>query len=118
MAVEDAGEAEAADDVLSLSLEQQRARLGLQPLSAEGRGALERAISQKTPPALRLEEVLKLGVQLGADVLCSDEFDAWARALARMDAITYCVRLIEAQILAGNSGAGMMLPDAALEIDL
>ncbi len=116
--VENAGQPEAADDLSTLSFEQQRARIGLRPLAAEGRRALEGAIAQKTPPALRLEEVLKLGVQLGADVLSSEELDAWARALARMDAITYCVRLIEAQILAGNAGAGMMLPDAALEIDL
>lgn len=118
MAIEDAGEAEAIDQVPPLSFEQKRARIGLRPLTSDGRFALESAISQNTPAALRLQEVLALGVELGADVLSLEEVDAWTRALARMDAIAYCVRLIEAQILAGNAGTGMMLPDTALEVDL
>lgn len=118
MAAGDAGSTGTVDDIPPLSLEQKRSRLGLRPLPPEGRLALEGAIDQATPAASRLEEVLTLGLQLGADVISPEEVEAWTRALARMDAIAYCVRLIEAQILAGNTGLGMMLPDATLEVDL
>jgi hypothetical protein len=109
---------ELSEPAVTLSLEQKRARLGLRPLPSEGRDALEGAMSRSTPAASRLAEVLELGVTLGADVLSSEEVDAWTRALARIDALAYCVRLIEAQILAGNEGLGMMLPDTTLEVDL
>jgi hypothetical protein len=118
MVGDSADETEAADNVPLLSFEQRRARLGLRPLASDERSALEWAISQQTPAAARLEEMLKLGAELGADILSSEEVDAWTRALARMDAIAYCVRLVEAQILVGNVGTGMMLPDSELEVDL
>ncbi len=118
MTTEDAGKAGPGETPAPLSLEQKRARLGLRPLPADGRDALEQAMSRSTPAASRLEEVLELGMALGADILSAEEVDAWTRALARIDALAYCVRLIEAQILAGNEGLGMMLPDTALEVDL
>lgn len=41
-----------------------------------------------------------------------DDFAAWTAACQRL--IVYALRLIEAQLAAGNSGPGMLLPDKDL----
>jgi hypothetical protein len=119
MSIEYGGDGEAATvEGLSVDrLERQRRNLGLTALTAEGRLAIEWALAQQTPPATRLATLLELGEQLGSLVLPSADLDAWGRALARIDALAFSARLIEAQIVAGNTGAGLMLPDPSLVLD-
>ena len=105
------------DEVPTADLERRRAHLGLAPLTREGRAAIDAAMSRNTPAAMRFRQLLALAERLGADFLPSDDLGAWGRALAEIDALAYCTRLIEAQIMAGNVGPGILLPDARLEIE-
>lgn len=98
-------------------IERRRRMLGLPPLTPEAHLALEWALSQQTPGALRLQRLLEFGEQLGSLELPSADLDAWGEALARIDALAYGARLIEAQIIAGNTGIGIMLPDRTLDIE-
>lgn len=93
-------------------LERTRAYLGLAPLPREGRLRIEAAIAAQTPAGLRLEDLLAFGEELGAQMnVMADDIDAWGGSYRRLDALGYAVRLVEAQILAGNTGSGIMLPD-------
>ena len=105
------------DEPPGAGLERRRAHLGLAPLAPEGRAAIDAAILRNTPAAMRFQQLLALAERLGADFLPSDDLGAWGRALAEIDALAYCTRLIEAQIMAGNVGPGILLPDARLEIE-
>lgn len=111
------GEAVIAEGLSLERLERQRRNLGLAALPPEGRIAVEWALAQQTLPATRLATLLELGEQLGSLVLPSADIDAWGRALARIDALAFSVRLIEAQIVAGNTGPGIMLPDPTVVLE-
>ena len=108
---------EEADESSSTDFDRGRGRLGLTPLTPEGRTAIDWAISQNTPAAARLQQLLEIAKRLGAGLLPSDDLNAWGSALADVDTLGYCARLIEAQIIAGNVGQGILLPDAHLEIE-
>jgi hypothetical protein len=45
-----------------------------------------------------------------------DNFEVWGAVCQRLDAIAYALRLVEAQLIAGNTGPGMLLPDKDLLI--
>ena len=95
-------------------LESRRSILGLAPLPLEGQRAVEAAIAARTPAGVRFENLLAIGEELGARVLPTDDFDRWATACQRLDAMAYALRLLEAQVIAGNTGAGLLLPDRDL----
>jgi hypothetical protein len=98
-------------------LERTRAYLGLAPLPREGRLKIEAAIAMQTPSGMRLEDLLALGEELGALMnVMADDVDAWGGSYRRLDALGYAVRLVEAQIIAGNTGPGIMLPDPDLTV--
>lgn len=94
-------------------IDARRSRLGLTSLTDAGRTAITRAIASRTPVGIRYETLLTIGEEIDAAVPAED-FAAWAAACQRLDSIAYALRLIEAQLAAGNSGPGMLLPDKDL----
>ena len=94
-------------------IEARRSRLGLMSLTSTAREAIATAIANRTPAGVRFETLLTIGEEIDAAVP-ADDFAAWAAACQRLDAIAYALRLMEAQLAAGNSGPGMMLPDKDL----
>jgi hypothetical protein len=94
-------------------IEARRSRLGLMSLTSAARQAIAAAITNGTPAGVRFETLLTIGEEIDAAVP-ADDFAAWAAACQRLDSIAYALRLIEAQLAAGNSGPGMLLPDKDL----
>ena len=94
-------------------IEARRSRLGLMSLTSSARKTIAAAIANRTPAGVRFETLLTIGEEIDAAVPV-DDFAAWAAACQRLDSIAYAVRLIEAQLAAGNSGPGMLLPDKDL----
>jgi hypothetical protein len=97
-------------------LERQRRGVGLAPLPLSGRHVIEEAIADETPAGVRLAELLDLGEEVSARMAPDADFDSWGGLYRRLDALAYAIRLMEAQIVAGNTGAGMMLPNPDLEV--
>ena len=91
-----------------------RSRLGLMALPPEGRVALEAAVAAQTPAGMRFETLLAIGEEIDAHVVPVDDFERWATMCQRLDAVGYALRLVEAQLIAGNTGPGMLLPDKDL----
>ena len=96
-------------------IDARRSRLGLTPLTSAARTAIAAAVASRTPCGIRFESLLTIGEEIDASV-AADDFAAWAAACQRLDSIAYALRLIEAQLAAGNSGPGMLLPDKDLLI--
>jgi hypothetical protein len=94
-------------------IEARRSRLGLMSLTSAARAAIAAAIANRTPAGIRFETLLAIGEEIDAAVP-ADDFAAWAAACQRLESIAYALRLIEAQLAAGNSGPGMLLPDKDL----
>jgi hypothetical protein len=94
-------------------IDARRSRLGLTSLTAAARAAITAAIARRTPAGIRFETLLTIGEEIDAAVP-ADDFAAWAAACQRLESIAYALRLIEAQLAAGNSGPGMLLPDKYL----
>ena len=94
-------------------IEARRSRLGLTSLTSAAREAISTAIANRTPAGVRFETLLTIGEEIDAAVP-ADDFAAWAAACQRLDSIAYALRLIEAQLAAGNNGPGMLLPDKDL----
>lgn len=94
-------------------IDARRSRLGLMSLTTAARAAITAAIADRTPAGIRFETLLTIGEEIDAAVP-ADDFTAWAAACQRLDSIAYALRLIEAQLAAGNSGPGMLLPDKDL----
>jgi hypothetical protein len=94
-------------------IDARRSRLGLTSLTAAARAAITAAIARRTPAGIRFETLLTIGEEIDAAVP-ADDFAAWAAACQRLESIAYALRLIEAQLAAGNSGPGMLLPDKDL----
>jgi hypothetical protein len=95
-------------------IDMRRSRLGLRALPPEGRVVVEAAIAAQTPAGVRVQNLLAIGAEIDAQAVSNDNFDMWVTVCQRLDAIAYAVRLVEAQLIAGNSGAGMLLPDKDL----
>jgi RecB family exonuclease len=97
-------------------LQRERSILGLPPLPEDGLSRVAEAVARDTAAGTTLAALLALGRELGEETAPGDDVAAWAASLRRLDALAYAVRLVEAQIFAGNSGDGIMLPDARLVI--
>jgi hypothetical protein len=95
-------------------IDMRRSRLGLRALPPEGRVVVEAAIAAQTPAGIRFQNLLAIGAEIDAQAVSNDNFDVWVTVCQRLDAIAYAVRLVEAQLIAGNTGAGMLLPDRDL----
>jgi hypothetical protein len=112
MLEQDVGAAEGDD----LQIDVRRSRLGLRALPQEGRRAVAAAVAARTPAGTRFESLLAIGEEIDAQIVPLDNFEVWATVCQRLDAIAYALRLIEAQLIAGNTGPGMLLPDKDLVI--
>jgi hypothetical protein len=110
MLEQDVGERESG----GREIDGRRSRLGLMTLPLEGRLAIEAAIAGRTPAGIRFETLLTIGEEIDGQVVPADSFEAWATVCQRLDAIAYALRLIEAQLIAGNTGPGLLLPDKDL----
>jgi hypothetical protein len=95
-------------------IDMRRSRLGLRALPPEGRVVVEAAIAAQTPAGVRVQNLLAIGAEIDAQAVSNDNFDMWVTVCQRLDAIAYAVRLVEAQLIAGNTGEGMLLPDRDL----
>ena len=112
--VDDCANGHHADDA-GREIDALRSRLGLMSLTSAARTAIIAAITNGTPAGIRFETLLTIGEEIDAAVP-ADDFTAWAAACQRLDSIAYALRLVEAQLAAGNSGPGMLLPDKDLLI--
>jgi hypothetical protein len=112
------GEAEAEqgpEDARVLALAARRSLVGLPPLPPEGLGTIAASLAAETPLGRYLDRLLALGEEIGG-AAPADDFAAWAAAAQRLEALAYALRLIEAQIIAGNHGPGLLLPDRNLYV--
>ncbi len=110
MLQQDVGECESGDRQIDV----RRSRLGLMALPREGRLMVAAAIAARTPAGIRFENLLAIGEEIDAQVVPVDNFEVWGTVCSRLDAIAYALRLVEAQLIAGNTGSGMLLPDKDL----
>ena len=97
------------------ALAARRSVVGLPPLPSEGLGTIAASLAAETPLGRHLDRLLALGEEIGG-AAPADDFAAWAAAAQRLEALAYALRLIEAQIIAGNNGPGLMLPDRNLYV--
>jgi len=97
------------------ALAARRSLVGLPSLPREGLGTIVAALAAETPLGRQLDRLLALGEEIGG-AAPADDFAAWAAAAQRLEALAYALRLIEAQIIAGNNGPGLLLPDRNLYV--